>query len=277
MIETEKADIRKEVVFVEVGISSACLYPMETSEALECLLERGFRHFEIFFNTYREIQPEYLCKLQGLLYRYGATVPSIHPFTSVIEGMLLFSNYHSRTLDGLDFYEQYFAAARRLGAQFLILHGQRLYPRGTADLSAYVDGFQRLSERAAKYGITVCQENVSGFASQDLHFISGMREALGDCAFALDIKQAVRAGADPFAMAAAMGPLVRHVHLNDHRPGQDCLVPFQGQMDYLRFFRQLRSQGFDGEMIIEVYRSNFTSLDELWQAKQKTESLLQQL
>ncbi len=264
---------------MKVGISSACLYPMETAKALQDLLECGFRHFEIFFNTYREIQPEYLCKLQALLYQYGATVQSVHPFTSGLEGMLLFSNYPSRTLDGLAFYEQYFAAAKRLGAQYVILHGQRLPIDGrTIGLSGYLEGFCRLSERAATYGVTVCQENVNGFASQDLQFILGMRQALGEtAAFALDVKQAVRAGADPFSMAAAMGSCVRHVHCNDHSPGKDCLVPFQGHMDYGRFFRQLIGQGFCGDIILEVYRSNFTHPDELWNAKLKTEALLQQI
>lgn len=263
---------------MKVGISSACLYPMETTQALASFLTCGFRHFEIFFNTYREIQPDYLCTVQSLLYRYGATVQSIHPFTSGLEGMLLFSNYPSRTLDGLAFYEQYFAAAKRLGARYVILHGQRLPPGGTVDPRAYLQSLCRLCERAQAYGVTVCQENVNGFASGDPEFIFAMRESLGQtAAFALDVKQAVRAGADPFSMAQAMGPCVRHVHLNDHRPGKDCLVPFQGDMDYLRFFRQLKKQGFCGDVILEVYRSDFGNPCELWDAKQQTESLLMQV
>lgn len=34
--------------FLKTGISTACLYPLETEKALELLLEEGFRHFEIF-------------------------------------------------------------------------------------------------------------------------------------------------------------------------------------------------------------------------------------
>ena len=82
---------------MKVGISTACLYPMETKLALQTLLEKGFRHFEIFFNTYREIQPDYVRTLKSLLDEYGASVKSIHPFTSGFEGMLLFSNYETRT------------------------------------------------------------------------------------------------------------------------------------------------------------------------------------
>ena len=40
---------------MSIGISTACLYPMYTEQALEILLDQGFRLFEIFFNTISEL------------------------------------------------------------------------------------------------------------------------------------------------------------------------------------------------------------------------------
>ena len=45
---------------MKIGISTACLYPMETCRALETLLQAGFRQFEIFFQYLPGI-PARLC------------------------------------------------------------------------------------------------------------------------------------------------------------------------------------------------------------------------
>ena len=56
------------------------------------------------------------------------------------------------------------------------------------------------AERLRAEGVTVCQENVNRFKSQHIAFCDRMRRALGDdFHMVLDIKQAVRAGEDPFA------------------------------------------------------------------------------
>ncbi len=258
---------------MKIGISTACLYPMETCRALETLLQAGFRQFEIFFNTYREFQPDYVARLRESLGRFGGKVLSVHPFTSSFEGMLLFSNYPTRLEDGLLFYRQYLEAARKLGAKFLVLHGQRLSAGGIS-IHDYFSRFRRLYDLGQEYGVTVCQENVAGFLSQEPAFLRRMREGCGEeCAFVLDVKQAVRAGHDPYEVCDAMGNKIAHVHLNDNDEKQDCLVPGKGHMDYRRLFSQLARQGYTGDGVIEVYRSNFEDVGELVAAR----SLIQKL
>ena len=260
---------------MKVGISTACLYPMETKLALQTLLEKGFRHFEIFFNTYREIQPDYVGYLKSLLDEYGASVKSIHPFTSGFEGMLLFSNYETRTQDGMEFYRQYFRAANQLGAELVVLHGQRLHSCCQGNRIGYFASFSQLVQLGKADGVTVVQENVNGFLSQNPDFVQTMRQELGeDASFVFDIKQAVRAGVDPYEMCRAMGDRIVHIHLNDNDDHRDCLVPWQGTMDYSHLFGHLFDQGFSQDIILEVYRTNFESLEELWQVKRKMEALL---
>lgn len=253
---------------MKCGISTACLYPMETAESLRLLLEEGYTNFEIFFNTFRELRPDYLERLQGLLLAYGGTVRSIHPFTCGYEGVLLFSNYESRFEDSLEFYAQYCEAARFLGAKLLILHGMQSQFHNEEIEQRYFARYQALYKMAQSYGITVAQENVTKFFSESPDFIRRMRQATRDeCAFCFDVKQAVRSHVDCYDMIDAMGERLVHVHLSDNRPGETCLLPGAGTMDFPRLLRAIRSHGFDENVMIEVYRNNFQTTAELGQCR----------
>ncbi len=250
---------------MKCGISTSCLYPQETKESLYALLDSGFREFEIFFNTFRELQPSYTQEMRRRLEGCGGAVRSVHPFTSGFESSLFFSDYPARFSDGLEFYKPYFEAANGLGAEILVLHGQNMRGRysGVAE-EAYFERYLALFELGRQYGVTVAQENVDGFRSADPVFIARMQKSLGErCAFVFDAKQAVRAGCDPYEMCNAMGRRVCHVHINDNAPPMDCLLPGKGTMDYDRLLEQLKRQGYGGSFIIEVYRKNFARIEEL--------------
>ena len=183
--------------------------------------------------------------------------------------MLLFSNYGTRTQDRMEFYQQYFRAANELGAEKIITAFHRqpapfLLPEENRDrLFCIVFPVGTIGKAD---GVTVVQENVNGFLSQNPDFVQTMRQELGeDASFVFDIKQAVRAGVDPYEMCRAMGDRIVHIHLNDNDDHRDCLVPWQGTMDYSHLFGQLFDQGFSQVSILEVYRTNFESLEELWQ------------
>ena len=74
---------------MKCGISTSCLYPMETKESLQTLTDMGFQEFEVFFNTFREIQSSYTLEMRKRLDDYGAVMRSIHPFTSGFESALI--------------------------------------------------------------------------------------------------------------------------------------------------------------------------------------------
>lgn len=260
---------------MKTGISTACLYPQETEKALELLLNKGFRHFEIFFNTFSEIEPAYVKQLKKLLDTYHATVKSIHPFTSGYEPYLIFTDYTRRFRDTLDFYERYFETAASLGAQLLVLHGDRKTPETGISNQAYFEKFAALSLRAEQYGITVAQENVNMFRSQKPGFLEEMRNYLGDRAkFVFDIKQAVRSGNDPAEVCRAMGTGLVHIHMNDNTQLNDCLLPGKGTMDYRPVFEILKENRFQGNFIIEVYRKSFGDVSELKTALAHINALL---
>lgn len=249
---------------MKVGISTACLYPMETLDALEKLLQLGVDKFEIFFNTFSEIKKEYCSKLVRLLKEYNANVKSIHPFTSGYEPYLIFSNYEKRTNETLEFYRNFFYCAATIGAEIVVLHGDKKTCKNGISDELYFERFARLAKIGREYGVVLAQENVNAFRSQNPDFIRKMKNYLGSVAsFVFDIKQAVRSHNNPYDMCEAMGENLIHVHINDNDDAHDCLLPGCGDMDYQRIFEILNNSNYKGDLVIEVYRSNFCEIDEL--------------
>ena len=78
---------------MEIGISTGCLYPELTENSIRILTELGFKRLEVFFNTFSEMEIDYLDRLKRLLDSHGARVVSVHPFISSFESFMLFSAY----------------------------------------------------------------------------------------------------------------------------------------------------------------------------------------
>lgn len=257
------------------GISTACLYPMLLEKSFSTLISMDFKLFEIFVNTCSELKTGYLKELKKMADANGCTVKSVHPFTSGYESFLLFSDYERRFTDSLEFYKRYFEACNILGASILVLHGKKENKRDDLCEEQYFERYLRMFELGRTFGVTVAQENVNMFLSNGPSFIEHMKKFCKEnCAFVLDIKQAVRGGKNPLDICRAMGDRLIHVHLNDNNSKSDCLLPGKGCMDYHTFMKMLKCLGYNGDMVIEVYRKSFGGLHELYGAKKCSESLI---
>lgn len=246
---------------MDVGISTACFYPLLTEQALEQAILQGAGTVEIFFNTYCELKHPFIDEIAAILKNAGARLRSIHPFTSGMEPLMFFSVYERRVSDMIDFYKNYFETASFLGADILVIHGDRL--QRVPD-EVYFERFARISEVGRSYGVRVAQENVNLHRSASVEFISAMKKYLGDSAyFVFDIKQAVRAGEDPLEMLEAMGDRLIHIHANDNTPEKDCMLPGCGVTDYREIARRVRAKGLDPDWIIEVYRQDYKEFSEI--------------
>ncbi len=262
----------REDFLLKTGISTACLYPMETEQALALLLSLGYRRFEVFLNAFEELEKPFLGELKRRAEEYGASFCSVHPFTSPMESLLLFGEYSRRTEEGFRLYGRYAEAAAYLGGKYVVLHGQR---QGAGPLSeeAYWERFGQLTRFLASSGARPAQENVRDHRSSDPDFIKGMREYLQeDCAFVLDVKQCVQSGCTPKEMAEAMGNRLAHVHLSDHKPGAPCLLPGAGAFDFSSFRKTLKGISYQETIVTEVYRRNFSQPEELEAARLMVES-----
>ena len=272
------AEKNENGAIMKTGISTGCLYPMLTEAALEKLLSLGYDTIEIFFNSFSELETDYLDRIRYLLDKNDARAVSLHPFTSSFESFLLFSSYERRFLDGVSFYEMYFRAAQRLGTDKIILHGLNTDYASSLTDSEYFRRFEILQERARKYGTELLQENVCRFRSRDPDFIEKMaREIPESAAFVCDVKQAARRGLDPKEMAHAMGDKLRHVHISDIGKNGDCVLPGKGQYDTEGFLKELINSGYNGSIMIEVYRFSFDKIEELKEAHDYLDKLINRI
>lgn len=245
-----------------VGISTASFYPMHTEDALKLLGESGVKLTEIFFNSSSEIEPEFIKTLKQIKDDYGMKITAVHPFTSLVEPYLLFSEYKRRFIDGAEFYKKYFEAAAVLEAKFAVIHGDYIY--SPLSIDEYCERYALLAEYARSYGITLTQENVNKYKSANPEFLKSMKAVLkDDVKFTLDIKQSVRSGFTPFQLLDAMGESVVHIHVSDNNQKNDCLLPGKGCFDFKTFQSKAKLYGFSGSYIIEVYKNAYNSLSQL--------------
>ena len=248
---------------LQAGVSTACLYPRVVEEALYDLALAGVTQVEIFVNSHCELRRGFVDALAQLLHRFDMHCCSLHPYTGEMEPMMLFSNYSRRVDDYLEYCRLYFTAMQQLGAKIFVLHGSKT-PASAVNREMYFDRFRKLVELGKSYGVIVAQENVARCTSASLSFLQEMGNALGnDARFVLDVKQAVRAGEDPYDMLCTLGSHVEHVHISDHGEYGDCLLLGKGRFQVNMFLEKLAQVQPNCAVVLELYRSGFSDVAEL--------------
>ena len=256
------------------GVSTACLYPLPTEEALYDLALGGIQNVEIFINSHSELRKSFIMSLADILRRFDMSCCSLHPFTGEMESMMFFSEYERRFDDMLDYYKHYFAAMEALGARIFVLHGGK----SAGNISLYAERFRRLSEAAKEFGVTLAQENVARFASRSLSFLENIKKELGEeAAFVLDVKQAVRSGENPMNMLSVLGSSVKHVHISDHGQYGDCMLLGRGNFQVKNFLQTLSQLSPDCTVVLELYRNAFGCTADLVRNYQVLSRMVQSL
>lgn len=259
------------ITWENFGISTACLYPQLTEECLDKLLKMGFRAFEVFVNAESEFSHEFMRELKKRADNYGAVFTSIHPFTSALEGMLLFEAYDRRTDESIELYKRYMESAAVLGAKYVVIHGQRWVAnphKRLASYERYWDVFGRMHEAGHSIGAFPAQENVMGHRSAEPDFIKGMRAYLGEeCKFVLDIKQCRISKVTEQDMISAMGSQLCHIHISDCTDDKPCILPGFGEFNFPEFFKMLDKAKYKGKLMTEVYGTSYENENEILQSK----------
>ena len=240
---------------MDIGCSTSCFYPIETEKAFDEVIKLGFKKAEIFFNTSSELELPFVNELKRMADCNGVRVLSAHPFSSALENMCIFGEYERRYEDFIGLYQKHCHAAAVLGAEFVVIHGALDRRKIPLDDGLYFERFKKLVEIGKAEGVSVCQENVNKFKSQHIDFMKRMRKALGsDFKMVFDIKQAVRAGYDPFEFLEEMKNEIVHVHISDNKlPESDCMPPGRGNFDFSCLFDTLDNAGYKGGYVIEIY------------------------
>lgn len=247
---------------MEIGVSTASLYPLHAEDALAELAGLGIKRAEIFANATCEAHEPVLSQLLRIRDENGMKITSFHPFSSPMESVFLFSEYDRRIAEMLELYRGFFGSMNRMGAKIFVLHGAILSSKCPPE--HYLKQFRLLAEAGKEFGITVAQENVSYCMSGNLEFLKLMKTELGEYAnFVLDLKQARRSGYDPSELPDILGERIVHCHFSDAGEKGDCLPVGSGNFDFETLVKKLKNYGFNGAVIVELYRSNYGGFEEL--------------
>lgn len=258
---------------MNLGVSTACFYPLETELSLENLGKNGIRDTEIFINSLCELKEPFIDMLLDIKNEYQMTVHSIHPTMSLAESFMIFSSYERRYRDAADQFRRYSEIAATLGAKYIILHGGK--PNGILSDEEYCERYMNLKEILQKNGATLLQENVVNYRAGDIEFLHSMRDILGnDAEFCIDIKQSIRCGYNPFDLIEEFFPNIKHFHISDHTVSSDCLLPLNGGFNFKTFFNILKQNNYNGAAIIEVYKDCYKSYNEIYKSFNQTKQLI---
>lgn len=253
------------------GVSSACLYPMHTEDSLRILGELGVKNVEVFFSDNSEASGSIFAEITDIVKSYEMNVISVHPYSSPMETMFLFSEYDRREQTLLDIYKGIFDSMTVLDAKLFVLHGAILSAKCNDE--RYIDRFMRLTDIAKDFGITIVQENISYCKSSDIDFLKMLKNEC-DAKFVLDIKQAVRSGISPIKIIEALGDSILHIHASDNGENGDCLPIGKGSFDFPSLISALNGIDYNGALLVELYRNNFGEPAELFDSMKKLEALL---
>ena len=114
--------------------------------------------------------------------------------------------------------------------------------------------------------MSLAYENVHWCYYNYIGFFTELKKRVPDLKGTLDIKQARQSGIDYREFLNEMGSDIVTVHLSDiDNNGKMCL-PGRGTFDFDQLFTLLKEVGFDGALLIEVYKNDFENIDELIQS-----------
>jgi sugar phosphate isomerase/epimerase len=252
---------------IQVGLSTASVYPLRTEAAFEYAARLGYDGVELM--VWAESVSQDIDAIEKLSKRYDMPVLSVHAPCLLISQRV----WGADPISKLD---RSVRAAEQLGAQTVVVHPpfrwQRRYAEGFSD---QVAALEQTSE------VMVAVENMFPFRADRIFgtgqpSISRMRKRGGTpgiavSAFApsydpldgkhahytLDLSHSATAGTDAIEMAARMGDGLVHLHLCDGSGAatDEHLVPGRGSQPAAEICQMLAASDFAGHVILEVTTS----------------------
>lgn len=263
------------------GISTASMFGKGLlEENLKQIGQRGVRHAEVFLNTFSEYSEAYVRILAGIAGDYGIAIHSVHPHGVQFEPQM-FYGYERTANDAFGMFERVLAAGQALGAQTYVFHGGMFYKPAThhrhnfARIGSTID---KAADLAARYGLALAYENVHWCWFSSPEFGEKLLEHVhsDNLAFTLDIKQAAQSGVSALKYLPVMAGRLRNVHICDFthtENGVKTCLPFRGEMDFAALRQGLLGIGYEGPVMLEVYRQDYESETELFSCYQDVERL----
>ncbi|MBQ9709555.1 MAG: sugar phosphate isomerase/epimerase [Clostridia bacterium] len=247
----------------QIGVSTASLFKrMYNEESVAFLSASGVRTAEVFLGTYREYKVEFARLLNER--RGDMDIHSVHTLNTHFEPQLFSANPRALE-DAYEIAEEVLSSAQLLGARYYTFHGVARIKRKIAytDYAVIGEKYRVLTEKCAKYGVSLALENVEWAHCNHPGFFSGVKKYAPLLKATLDVKQARDSGDGYLPFLNEMGEDIVTVHLSDIDDSGKLCLPGRGTFDFAELFRRLEGVGFKGKMMIEVYNENYARTDEL--------------
>ena len=254
---------------MKTGVSTASLFDRKNNEdALPYLDEIGVKTAEVFLTSFSEYKEDFaslLAKRKGQV-----CVHSLHDLNTQFEPQLFSANPRVKA-DAYFWLEKVMEAGRRLGAKFYTFHGTARIKRAARsgendDFNALCKSFEEIYDFCAPFGLKLCLENVEWATYNRIGVFDKIRAAVPNLGGVLDIKQARISRYDYRDYLTEMSQSLTHVHVSDVSETGKIRLPGKGEFDFSELVCRLKDVGFDGPLIIEVYKDDYEREEEIRQS-----------
>jgi len=237
-------------VMIRHGMSTSCVYPLDTRRAFELAAEAGYDGVEVMVTQHRVTQDAEA--LLALSAESGLDILSVHA-PVLTRTAFVWGRDHREKL------RRTAELAAAIGASTVVVHPPFRWQRRYA--KAFVDLVSELSEQ---YGLELAVENMACFSSRGLRiqpFAFGYDPAALACAaLTLDFSHAALAGEDSLEIATRYADRLRHVHLCDGTAPSargafldEHLLPGAGEQPVAEVLELLRATDWSGSIVAEVH------------------------
>ena len=251
---------------MQVGISTASLFGRyNTEDGLKFLSDNKVPCAEVFLESFCEYNENFGLLLKS---RQGnLKVHSVHTLTTQFEPTLYSLNERAQK-DSFELLDKAMAVAQIVGADYYTFHGGARFKKTpfTIDYDRVGKITQRIIDVCATHGVSLAYENVHWGYYNYIGFFQELKKRTSGLKATLDVKQARQSGLNYSNFIEDMGEDIATVHLSDVKECGKMCLPGRGITDFDDLFSRLRDVGFNGALLLEVYRSDFEHTNELFES-----------
>jgi sugar phosphate isomerase/epimerase len=248
---------------MRAGISTASLFlKLENDEAIRLLDEWKIPITEVFLTSFSEYDPAFGKKL--LKNKGNIGVNSVHVLTEQFEPQL-YSRHPKVEGDSFAWLKKVMQVGQMLGAKYYTFHGvSRIKRTGNYDNFAfYGPRTPKIFDFCKDYGITLAYETVEWAIYNRPGIFQRLKADCPDLKGVLDVKQTRISGYDYRDYISDMGASIAYVHYSDtDGDGHTCLAG-KGVFDIDEMLKRLQDAGFNGDILLENYATDYKELNEL--------------
>lgn len=233
-----------QVPGARVALSTSSVYPSGCASAFDLAERLGYDGVEVM--VWNDAVSQEAGALSALSELHGIPIVSIHAPTLLVSQMVWGPDPWPKVDNSI-------RLAREVGAGTVVLHPPFRWQRDYA--REFVDG---VALREQDSGIALAVENMFPWRARGREVLAYLPHwdpvGVPYAHVTLDLSHTATAGSDALAMADALGPRLRHIHLADGLGSarDEHLVPGRGGQPCAELLGRLAEQQFTGEVVVEV-------------------------